>query len=71
MPSRLLQDIQAGQGEIILEGSQEGCDETYHQVYDLSVEQVRADTPSRVASTTPYSGEEMGKYIHGIHYRPT
>jgi hypothetical protein len=29
------------------------------------------DTPSRVASATPYSGAEMGKYIHGLHYRPT
>jgi hypothetical protein len=28
-PSGVLQNLQAGQGEILLEGSQAGCDETY------------------------------------------
>jgi hypothetical protein len=38
---------------------------------DLSTEQVREDTSSKVTSATSHSEEEMGKYIHGHHYRPT
>jgi hypothetical protein len=38
-------------------------------VKDLSVEQVRDDTPNRFTSTTTYSREEVGDNFHGIHYR--
>jgi IS30 family transposase len=36
-----------------LEGSQEGCDETYRRVCVLSVEHVRTDTPNRFLHPLP------------------
>jgi hypothetical protein len=36
-----------------LEGSQEGCDETYRRVCVLSVEHVRGDTPNRFLHPLP------------------
>ena len=31
--------------------------------------QDRTHSSDRVTSATPYSGAEVGKYLHGLHYR--
>jgi hypothetical protein len=54
-----------------MEGSQGLCVETHPRVHDLLAEQVRADTPHRVATTSTHSRAEMGEHFYGFHYRPS
>jgi hypothetical protein len=54
-----------------MEGSQGGCTTVHEGVQDLSIEQVRNDTPNKFTPTTTYSREEMGEHFHGFHYGVT
>ena len=52
-----------------MEGSQGGGYAARAKMQHLSAEQGRAHPSSRVASATTNSEIEVGKYLHGLHYR--
>ena len=52
-----------------MEGSQGGGYAAREGMQHLSTKQGRAHPCNRVTSATTNSGTEVGKYLHGLHYR--
>ena len=69
--SGFLEDLQADPREVLMEGSQGEGYAAPARMQHLSAEQGRAHPSSRVTSATTNSGTEVGKYLHGLHYRVT
>jgi hypothetical protein len=66
---RYLKDLQEGEREILLEGSQGGCTVICEGVHDMSTEQVEAYTSCNITSVVTYSRGEVGEHLHGLHHR--